>query len=74
MLLGQLKKRTVSKAAISKREVQASKFIPYDYHWDKDTIITKKKELLQIIKVDGFSFETADDDVVDMKKMVRNIL
>jgi len=74
MLLGQLKRRQVSKAATSKREVSSSKFIPYDYHWDKDTIITKNKELLQIIKVDGFSFETADDDVVDMKKMVRNSL
>lgn len=74
MLLGQLKKRTVSKARTSKREVSAASFIPYDYHWDKDTIITKNKELLQIIKVDGFSFETADDDVVDMKKMVRNSL
>jgi type IV secretion system protein VirB4 len=74
MLLGQLKKRTVSKVTQSKREVSAADFIPYDYHWDKDTIITKNKELLQIIKVEGFSFETADDDVVDMKKMVRNSL
>jgi type IV secretion system protein VirB4 len=74
MLLGQLKRRNVSKAAISKREVSAAQFIPYDYHWDKETIITKNKELLQVIKVDGFSFETADDDVVDMKKMVRNSL
>ncbi len=74
MLLHPLKRRQVSKAAIAKREVSASLFIPYDHHWDKETIITKNKELLQIIKIDGFSFETADDDVVDMKKMVRNSL
>jgi type IV secretion system protein VirB4 len=74
MLFSPLKRRQVSKAAIAQREVSAADFIPYDHHWDKDTIITKNRELIQIIKIDGFSFETADDDVVDMKKMVRNSL
>ena len=73
-MLNQLTRRKVSKDRYAKREVSAADFIPYDHHWDKETIITKNKELLQIIKVDGFSFETADDDVVDMKKMVRNSL
>lgn len=67
-------RRHTKKAAYSKNEVSASTFIPYDYHWDKETILTKKKEFLQIIKVDGFSFETADDEDVDMKKLVRNSL
>lgn len=74
MLIHPIKKRAVSKEKYSKREVLSSDFIPYDYHWDKETIITKNKELLQVIKLDGFSFETADDDVVDLKKMVRNSL
>lgn len=69
-----LKRRTVSKEAYSKREVSAAEFIPYHYHWDKETIITKNRELMKIIKIDGFSFETADDEDVDMKKMVRNSL
>ncbi len=67
-------KRRTQKAAYSRLEVSASTFIPYEYHWDKETIVTKKKEFLQIIKLDGFSFETADDEDVDMKKMVRNSL
>lgn len=74
MILKPLSRRKVSKDAVAKREVSAAAFIPYEHHWDKETIITKKKELLQVIKLDGFSFETADDDVVDMKKMVRNSL
>src|ERR1700709_932446 len=74
LLLRPLARRKVSKAEIGKREVTAATFIPYDHHWDKETIITKKRELLQIIKIDGCSFETADDDGVDMKKMVRNSL
>ena len=48
--------------------------MPYEYHWDNETIVTRKKEFVQIIKLDGFSFETADDEDVDMKKMVRNSL
>jgi type IV secretion system protein VirB4 len=73
MALG-LKKRRAKKAAYSRLEVPASSFMPYEYHWDNETIVTKKKEFVQIIKLDGFSFETADDEDVDMKKMVRNSL
>jgi len=69
-----LQRRKVRKAAYSKLEVSASAFIPYEYHWDRETVMTKKKEFIQIIKLDGFSFETADDDDVDMKKLVRNSL
>lgn len=69
-----LHRRKTLKAPYSKLEVSASTFIPYSNHWDRETILTRKKELLQIIKLDGFSFETADDEDVDMKKMVRNSL
>jgi type IV secretion system protein VirB4 len=74
MILQPLKRRKASKSGVAGREVSAATFIPYEHHWDKETIITKKGDLLQVIKVDGFSFETADDDVVDVKKMVRNSL
>ena len=73
MRLG-FKRRRAKKAAYSRLEVSASSFMPYEYHWDNETIVTKKKEFVQIIKLDGFSFETADDEDVDMKKMVRNSL
>ena len=68
------KRRQVSKAQYSEREVSTAEFIPYAYHWDKETISTKNGQLLQIVKLEGFSFETADDEDVDMKKMVRNSL
>lgn len=67
-------KRQSTKAEIADMEVPESAFIPYYCHWDCQTIMTKKRELLQTIKVEGFSFETADDEDVDMKKMVRNSL
>jgi type IV secretion system protein VirB4 len=68
----QLKRRATTKAGYSQREYPAADFIPYLHHYDNETIITKKGELIQTIKIDGFSFETADDEDVDMKKMVRN--
>jgi len=69
-----LQRRKAQKASYSRLEVSAAQFIPYEYHWDRETIVTRKKEFLQIIKLEGFSFETADDEDVDMKKMVRNSL
>lgn len=58
----------------SKKEKHVSHFIPYKCHWDKNTILTKANGLLQVIKVGGFSFETADDEDLDIRKNVRNSL
>jgi type IV secretion system protein VirB4 len=57
-----------------KQEISIADFIPYSYHWNKHTLMTKKNELMQVIKVGGFSFETADDEDVDMRKTIRNML
>lgn len=56
------------------KEMHVSHFIPYACHWDRNTIITKNNELLQVIKIDGFSFETADDTDLDIRKNMRNLL
>ena len=68
------KRRQVSNASFCEQEISAAEFIPYKCHWDKETIVTHSDEMIQVIKVEGFSFETADDEDVDMKKMVRNSL
>lgn len=70
----QFSRRKVENYAYAKRELSIAEFIPYHYHYDKETIITKKNELLQTIRLDGWAFETADDIEVDMKKSVRNSL
>lgn len=67
-------KTAAAKEKYAKKEKQVSQFIPYKAHWDKNTILTKSKGLLQVIKVGGFSFETADDDDLDIRKNVRNSL
>jgi type IV secretion system protein VirB4 len=63
-----------SKEKIASREVPASEFIPYKCHWNSNTILTKRNEMLQVVKVAGYSFETADDSDLDIRKNMLNML
>lgn len=67
-LTGYKKKHLMSK------EVHSGEFVPYEFHYNENTIITKNNYLLQVIKVSGFPFETADDEDVDMQKGILNQL
>ena len=57
-----------AKEHIAKKEVSAAHFIPYKCHWNSNTILTYKEELVRVVKIKGFAFETADDVDVDLKK------
>jgi type IV secretion system protein VirB4 len=63
-----------AKEKITKHEISAAHFIPYKCHWNSNTILTHKEELVRVIKIKGFAFETADDIDVDLKKNARNNL
>ena len=63
-----------AKESSARKEKPTSHFIPYKCHWDSNTILTKNNELLQVVKIGGFSFETADDEDLDIKKNIRNSL
>ncbi len=67
-------RRHTLKAIDAKKERPSSQFIPYDGHITNDVVITSDGNLLMCIKLQGYSFETADDEDVDMKKAVRNTL
>jgi len=69
-----LSKTRASKQGYASREMPASEFIPYKCHWDSNTILTKNNQLMQVIKIAGFSFETADDEDLDIHKSMRNLL
>ncbi len=68
----QLTRTKTNLQSVAKREYNASKFLPYLMHWDNDTILCTQNRLLQVIKCKGYSFETADDTDLDIKKVVRN--
>jgi type IV secretion system protein VirB4 len=59
---------------ITKGEVSAAHFIPYRCHFNSNTLLTYNEELVRIIKIKGFAFETADDVDIDLKKSSRNNL
>jgi type IV secretion system protein VirB4 len=67
-------KTTAAKEPQSRKEKSISHFVPYKGHWDQNTILTKNNGLLQVVKVGGFSFETADDEDLDIRKNIRNSL
>ena len=53
---------------IARREYKASGFVKYTMHWDDKTLLTEDNKLIQIIRVGGYSFETADDEDLDTHK------
>ncbi len=59
---------------IMSMEYKASGFIPYLTYWDPHTVISDDNTLTQFIKLNGFSFETADDEDLDIKRDLRNML
>ena len=67
-------KSATHKDKYARQELHASHFIPYRCHWNRETILTKRNELLQVVKIEGFSFETADDEDLDIRKDMRNLL
>lgn len=54
------------------KEVGASEFIPYLCHFNERAILTKKKDLVSFVRINGYSFQAADDEEIDAKKEVRN--
>jgi type IV secretion system protein VirB4 len=69
-----LSRTTVEREKVANVEYGASGFIPCYAHFNDTTLITKKCELIKVIKIGGFSFETADDEDLDIKKNLRNQL
>ncbi len=62
------------KEKVTKYEVSAAHFVPYKCHYNSDTILTHNEELIRVIKIKGFAFETVDDIDIDLKKNARNNL
>lgn len=68
------RKTKANRESIAGFEYPASGFIDYVGHFNETTVFTKKNELIKVVKLSGFSFETADDEDLDVKKRIRNLL
>ncbi|MBI1328154.1 MAG: hypothetical protein GC136_11020 [Alphaproteobacteria bacterium] len=59
-----------------RREILEEEFIPFACHYDPNTILTKNGELLQTIKLTGFSFESVNKNGtrIPLRKVVREVI
>ncbi len=55
-------------------EAPVPSFIPYACHYDKNTILTKNGELLQTIKIVGFTYETLGGTSLGLRDTVRKAI
>lgn len=69
-----LKKKMPLLSRVASRELKESEFIPYACHYDENTILTKSGDLLQILKIEGLPFETADPAELNFQKDIRNTI
>lgn len=67
-------KTRTRKSKFSDREFPEAEYIPYKCLWNDRTILTKNDDFIQVVKFGGYSFETADDEDVDIRKGIRNLL
>ena len=56
------------------KEFAVGERLPYAYHLDAETLACRDGALLQVIRVDGFSSETADDEELAYRKQIRETL
>jgi len=70
----QLFKKRYKNYSVDQAEFSMSNFLPYLCHYNENTVITKDGSLMTTLKIDGFAFETADDDMLESRKQNRNNL
>ncbi len=63
-----------ARARVAQSETPVRDFIPYSCLYNDETVLTKNGQLIQILRLNGFSFESADFDEIDLKKRLRNML
>jgi type IV secretion system protein VirB4 len=69
-----LKKIFAKKKKESSARIPDEDFVPYVCHYDQNTILTKNGELLQIIRVTGFSNSSTVSEMISLRDAVRDSL
>lgn len=57
-----------------RREKSIADMLPYARHVDDATLLVRDGSLMQVIKIDGLAFETADSDDLNYRKNIRNTM
>jgi len=59
---------------LAPREAAIGDKLPYAGHLDAQTVATREGQLIQVLRLEGFSAETAGDDELSYRKAVRETL
>lgn len=59
-------------AALDDDEMLVSAMVPYDVHYDDETVITSEEALVQVIKVDGLLFDSLSAEQIKRFEQQRN--
>jgi type IV secretion system protein VirB4 len=62
------------RARFDKKEKRAGDRLPYARHLDHETLMTRDGQMMQVLHVPGFAFETADTDELNYRKAVRDTM
>ncbi|HCR86443.1 MAG TPA: hypothetical protein DIV86_07170 [Alphaproteobacteria bacterium] len=62
------------KKSEKKYHSDVAEYLPYACHFDEETILTKNGELMQVIKITGFNFETIREDGDSNSSPLRQII
>lgn len=54
--------KTQDRFAVARRELPASHHVPYSIHVSPDVVMTQAGDYVQVFRVHGLAFETADDE------------
>lgn len=57
---------------VAAREPRAGDRLPYSRHVDDQTIVTRDGDLMQMIRIEGYPFETADGEMLNHLQAVRD--
>ncbi|KLI62816.1 VirB4 family type IV secretion/conjugal transfer ATPase [Aurantiacibacter marinus] len=66
--------RTETRAKLARKEVSAGAHLPYARHLDDATLETRDGLLMQVIRIAGFHFETADSEELNYRAELRDAM
>jgi type IV secretion system protein VirB4 len=59
---------------LTARDPRAGDRLPYAGHVDDRTVVTRDGQLMQLIAIEGFPFETADSDMLNHLQAIRDVM
>lgn len=66
--------KTNGMMTLSAKDPRAGDRLPYDRHLNENTVVTRSGDLIQMIQLEGYPFETADTDMLNHLHTARDVV